>query len=304
MVYRIDVEQDPKKPYFLYGEGLDGVFVVRWPEIRCREEGAFSGYHVIRAGQDIRETRHAVREGYYNFDTQLSVGRDNYDLVQITAYRHAFSTHAFPLRNQFFVEMEQKYVPGKTLETHYWLPNALEQNKYTVDGKEVTTEGIACHILSRIGLDRIWVATERGYSICKREYKYGVGRPLRERVESGRLSEIAPGVWFPMRQTREEFDEDGKQRFRQTLQIVSVRVGNIIDSELKVDLDKAPLIEDQVSGSLVERLDSGAARFDRAIEQARNQSLKYDRSGNGRTVLLSSGVFFLFICIVVYLRRM
>ncbi|HZY84345.1 MAG TPA: hypothetical protein VFE78_05915 [Gemmataceae bacterium] len=288
--YRLDVEQDPRNPVFIWESGLDGILNVKWPVLRCRVEGPMSGYSVYKGGKFVEETRPSVREANYNFETMASVGHDSNMLGQIANYRHAFSAiMGFPLLMQFYAEMDQYYVPGEALKTEYWLPNALEQQPYELAGPE-DVGGIPCQVLRRSGLDTLWVATAHGHVICKREYHYGVGKPLRERVQNLDLKEVSPGVWLPLRQIKEEFDADqaGKLRVRYTLKVLETKVGNLTNGDVDVVLDeKIAKIENHISKKFYEPSAGTGHPFDDAVQRAREINPRLTASnGKVRIALL------------------
>lgn len=293
ITYRLEVEQDAAHPVFVWTQGLDGVLNIRWPELRCRVEGPMAGYMVYKQGKYVRETRHTIREANYNFETHAGVGRDDKMLGQIVNYRHAFSAIlGFPLLMQSYVEMEQYYVPGENLKSEYWLPNALEQNAYSREGQEVLN-GIPCDVVRRRDLDRIWVATKHGHVVCKREYHFGVGKPLRERLQNMDVREVAPNVWMPWRQVREEFDADrpGALKVRYLLNVRAVSVGRLSEEDTRVVLDeKTAKIEDQVTGTLYESAQQKGKTFDSAVQRAQETNLALASTSPSRTTWLLAGV--------------
>jgi hypothetical protein len=268
--YRLDVAQDPSNKVFLWDRGLDGVISIRWPELRCRVEGEMWG-HVRLAGDGTatRESRPTVRDACYDFEKQVGVLRDSKDLGQVTDYRPSFSAvDAFPLRYQFYSEMDQHYVHGRRFETEYFLPEAIEQHEYRPGGSE-NIDGVTCEIIERSGLDRIWVAPGRGYVVVKREFNYGVGRPLKERVLNTQLKEVSSGLWVPMRQTRESFsDKPLLPPARFTLTVKKVRVGDLNDGDVRVVLtEDIRHIEDHITGMLHRRDALGSDQFADAIRR-------------------------------------
>jgi len=294
--YRLDVEQDSRNPVFVWRNGLDGSLNIKWPEMRCRVEGQMSGYQVQKDGKNFEETRPTIREANYNFETQAGVGRDGTLLGQIVNYRHAFSAiMGFPLVMQCYVEMDQYYVPGEALKTAYWLPNAVEQHSYKLRHAEATN-GIPCQVLERSGLDTLWVATGHGYVICKREYHFGVGKPLRERVQNLDLKEVAPAVWIPLRQIKEEFDSEvpGKLKVRYTLKVLETKVGKVSDNDIRIVLDEnMAKIEDYINGKLYEPAANNGKPFELRVQSALESNLKPPSNTLFRTS------FLLIVCLVL-----
>jgi hypothetical protein len=303
--YRLDVEQDPKNAVFIFEKGLDGSLNIKWPVMRCRVEGPMSGFVV----DDVEVTRPNVREANYNFETHSGVGRDGKMLGQVLPARHAFSAVCcFPLIFQHYVEADQYYVPREVMKTEYWLPNALQQQRYEPAGTEVV-DGIPCRVLKRPGLDTLWVATGHGHVVCKREFHYGVGQPLRERVLNSDLKEVAPGLWLPHRQVKESFAEEGpaQPELRLTLKVLEVRVGNLRDEDVRVVLTKDILrIEDQIQKrTFATGPTSDIDPFDAAVERAKasNLALAPPKGSLALKVVLVNVAVVLSLALVFVLRR-
>ncbi len=270
--YRLDFEEGRSRSYFAFKKGLDGLLNVKWPELRCRIEGPMS----VMVYVDHVPTPKAVptvREGTFNFETFSGVAQDGNTLGQIVNFRHPFSASSgFPLQFLFFAEMEQFYEPGQTLTTDYWLPNALEQHSYML-GREEEVGGVPCRVLRREGMDTLWVAPDLGYLVCKREFHYGVGKSLRERVLNLEPKEVSPGLWLPMRQVREAFEEESPNELQErlTVRILGTHVGDLTDADVRVVLpDTVKRIEDHITGKIYEPGVDKANRFDEAIERARS----------------------------------
>jgi hypothetical protein len=250
--YHVDVKQDPNNPVCVFHKGFDASLNIRWPELRSREEGLMGGI-IVHNGEQISEiSRPTIREGSYDFETMAGVAHDSEYLGQIVNYRHAFSSNAHPLLWQFYVEMDQYYVPGEAMKTDYWLPNALEQHPYELAGEEVIN-GVPCQILKRPNMDTIWIATKRGFVVCRREFNYGLGQPLKERVQNLDLKEVSPGIWVPLTQIRDTFDLANPRKLlvRYVLKVNDVNVGNLTDTDVRVVLsDKISRIEDYIAGKV------------------------------------------------------
>lgn len=272
VMFRLDVDQNKENPIFVWREGLDGVLCLRWPELRCTAAGRLWGsFKVDRAGNRTPIVELTEREGCYNFETQCGVGRDGDDLGQITNYRHAFSAiMGFPLSFQFFEEMDQHYVPNESFDTEYWLPSAFD-NQYELTGQE-DCDGVRCHVLERSGLDKIWVCADKGFAICKREYNFGVGKLMRERVRNFELVEVYDGTWFPMKQRKEEFkvvEGSHVPSITYTLNVKDLIVGKVQDADVRITLEKSvKRIEDQISLTIYEPQTDVGAEFEDTLRDS------------------------------------
>ncbi len=293
--YRLEFEPNPKETaYFVFREGANGLMNVRWPELRARVEGPLFTSPVGGEGQKKGEKpRNEVREGSFNFETFTGVMHDGNDLGQITTYRDPFSsTSAYPLRFQFFEEVDQTFHTGPEYESNYWLPHALQTGGYTVTGSE-TVNGIPCQVLRKEGLDAIWVATGHGYVVCKREHNYQIGKSIRERTVNSELKEIAPGVWIPMRQVKEAFVDraDGVLEAKYTVRVTEVKVGTVSDSDVRVVLPATVArIDDMITRKVYQP--NAPSQIDAAIQQAKESNLALGKSSRrGRLHTSVLGLF-------------
>jgi len=252
----------------------------------------------------VEKTQWTVREANYNFETGTGIGRDGDDFGQIVNFRHPYcADFAYPLRWQFYPEMDREYVRGAKLKTEYWIPDALEQNTYTRGGDE-SVDGISCVKLQRAGLDTIWIAKNVGYLICRRDFHFGLNKPVRERVQNLEPKELAPGVWIPMRQIREEFDQDGSFLARFELRVENTTVGAIGDKDLEVILGERMMrIEDHITNKIYEPIAS--LNLDEMIEQAKKSAPQLYHASNPQrlTALLVTSNLVLAILLVVIWRR-
>jgi hypothetical protein len=230
-----------------------------------------SGIVEIRNGVRTETRAQTVREGSFNFETFTGAEHDGDYIGHIGDFRNAFSASSgYPLRFQFYAEMDQRYESNARYTSDYWLPHALRKNPYRIVGSE-PIDGIPCLILVRDGIDKIWVATNHNHIVCKREYNYGVGQPLRESTLNTALKEIAPGLWLPMKQVQEEFVDNppGELKARYVIDVTRVRLGNLADSDVRVEIPKTvKRIEDSITGKVYRPGANVAGEMDDAIQQA------------------------------------
>ena len=62
-----------------------------------------------------------------------------------------------------------------------------------------TIAGERCVVLDRDGLDRIWIAAEKGMCVMRRDIRDPRSRRLVERIVAERVEEFAPRLWLPSR---------------------------------------------------------------------------------------------------------
>jgi hypothetical protein len=85
------------------------------------------------------------------------------------------------------------------------LPNeAINSEDYLL---LTNTENICdenCVIFDHKGMDRIWIAPDKGVCVMKREFRNATGELL-ERISVKSLQEFKPGMWFPLQMTNQFF---------------------------------------------------------------------------------------------------
>lgn len=251
----VNEEADPNKPNFVYPGGAEGMMAVRWPRMRSKVFGKMVVYQSDGSGTPKQVLVENVREADHDFLTWKGAGREGNTLLQITDFRHAFSSRcAYPLTFQYFAEMEQEYYPGEKLESETALPNAIEQHEYAFLGIE-TLDGVECGHLAREGFDELWIAQSRGFAVVKRELRFGPGKPIQETLAASDFREHPQGIWWPMRQVRERFDSNtGALRHRLIVETVEFRVGGITDALVHLDAPERPeSVEDFVNGTVTVR---------------------------------------------------
>jgi hypothetical protein len=231
MDYRLTVKEASGSEHFSFPQGLIGKCAVLWPVLRSRVEGKMRV--LVEKQPKLLPT---IREGNFNFETGLSLAFDGEHVGQIANYRHPFSSnYAYPLRLQCYQEAEQWFGPSARSDDEFSLPAALEtyQAEYVIEGWEEVA-GVSCIRLSRPGLDRMWLAVSHSCTLMMREFNYRIGGPLRDRYSSERLTELSPGVWFPLLQRHETYGKDGQILIERVLEIVETRVGDLSSKDTDV----------------------------------------------------------------------
>ncbi|MHC5544459.1 hypothetical protein ACYOEI_40030, partial [Singulisphaera rosea] len=137
-----------------------------------------------------------------------------------------------------------------------WLPEAIGRNRghYRVLPSTEVVDGRPCHVVEYPGFDKIWVDVERGCSVLRRETSWYLDQPLRRRVENLDHIRIGPaGVWLPRVQVVEQFcslkdlkENWGKVSHRRVHRITSLKLSDIDDSLLAVDVPDGALVTDHI----------------------------------------------------------
>ena len=89
-----------------------------------------------------------------------------------------------------------KRILQNSSELTFDLDQLLSQNLYSVLGEE-TFSGESCTIIDRPGLDRVWLAQDKSYSIVKREWRWEINGPLKRRITNRDFHDLGDGVWLP-----------------------------------------------------------------------------------------------------------
>lgn len=257
--YRADVEHDPDNPAFTFIHGADGVLGIKWPHLFCRLEGDIY-VTTETAGIRQRVVEPRVREGDYNLETKTGAGRSGGN-IQITDYRHARSADCLPLYFQYFQECSQRYYPGIEMKSQLFLPNAFASEVFEVVGREAIA-GVNCIVVANGDLDKIWIAPNHSYVVCRRVRRSPATGHLLERLEASDLREIGTGVWFPMHQVQEKFHkETGKLRRTLTLTVTRVVTHGVTSDQLQIMIpEDFTSFEDHITGRYM--LNVGATRSD------------------------------------------
>jgi hypothetical protein len=295
--YVVNVDTDVHR-IFAYRSGLQATITFKWPML-------YSGIDGINPVYGNRD----VREGEYNFDVRTSVARANDD-VHVAPNRHMWTAaFLFPLRYQFFSKAVQYYYPGSKLETSYWLPEALQQNQFQIAGREVIGD-TSCIVLRRDGYDALWVAPDRGYVVLKRELSFGPTKPRQEVVLNEDLREVAPGIWWPFKQVRQEFstlekpsNSWNKIALQTTLNTLRFTTGPIADAQLHITIPDGARVTDLIKGISYVRTAPGQDPLRDAVDSAR-KSTRRTRSTRGLTLVLFNASVILGIVVFLLYRRL
>ena len=298
MEYQITVDQNDRRPYFIWSRSVQGRLGIKWPQLYTRVEGKMFRT-VTTAGIRRRMAKPATREADYNFETKTGAAREGHMLVQVTDYRHAFSTDScFPLCWQYFVETDQHYYPGDTLESDFWLPNALQQEPFKVVGSE-TIRGIPCVLLVNGKVDKLWIAPNHSHVVMRRKRFSPDNGKLLHHLEASALRQVSPNVWFPMQQTLEVFHQkSGSRLAKLDLTITRFTTANIDESQLRIHVpDDIVRVEDHIVDRVYERPTSEDP-YKEAVEKAEVTMRTLPPAGQTRLVVLGAASILLFLAVV------
>ncbi|MGE3819672.1 MAG: hypothetical protein AB7I30_09570 [Isosphaeraceae bacterium] len=265
ITFSLRAVQDSKTAHFLWSRG-EGNLTWRWPRLLCRFKG-----------RKVNKPEEREREGEYDFESRVGAGRDEM-FAQITPYRQGWSAvHAFPLRLGFFEEFDQYHVPGKRLDTDYWLPSALTRGEFRHDG-EAILDGIRCEVFRRAdGGDALWVAPDQGFVVCRREIRDPRDGVLREVVVNRKLVRLSDRLWLPTEQIQEVYHrtaritkDTGQPTYTLHVTIDRIKKGHVDFNNTYISIPDGCLVQDDVIDVTYRKGLSSEAQFRSSLKGARS----------------------------------
>jgi hypothetical protein len=138
----------------------------------------------------------------------------------------------------------------------YWLPDAVIKNRgeYVLDPEQEQIGGVWCHVLQRPGFDKLWVQTEPGTALRRRQVGWGQGKPIRENMLFDDFVEVASGLTLPRSILYEVYaaaTDDPKLHnrvcYRLRLRVSKLSVEDIPDSQFRARIPPGSVVDDLVS---------------------------------------------------------
>ncbi len=140
----------------------------------------------------------------------------------------------------------------------YWLPKGLEAKRqaYQVEPNLEKVDGVACHVLTRSGLDQMWVQTEPAVMLRRRQIHWGDGQGLRQNVVFGDFVELVPQLWLPRSMLVENYaapwdakEVVGRAVCRIRLKVSSLSAEALPDGLFRPDIPIGATVADSASSS-------------------------------------------------------
>jgi hypothetical protein len=88
----------------------------------------------------------------------------------------------------------------------FFLHEALAENAFTVLPRQEEIDGHSCHVLLRLGVDKVWLDPAIGFAARRRELYAGKPSVLAILYELSDYREAAPGIWIPWSLRRVFYD--------------------------------------------------------------------------------------------------
>ncbi len=173
------------------------------------EIGRRAGKHYAKYRFETPEPDAPTPRDLINF----SNGRTSYkyEPSQFQAYKFAGQSAYTDAVQNYYGDMVG--FPGKTitppirltvgvLAEPFELDLLVPSGHYRAAGDEVVG-GEDCVVLERPGLDRLWLAKDKGHAIVRRDWQWTVGGPLKRRIQNTDFRPVAGGAWLPHLATME-----------------------------------------------------------------------------------------------------
>jgi hypothetical protein len=165
---------------------------------------ASKSYYRVVGDPVVRNLRKLNSE--FTWDNTLSSCIENSSLYSIDKsiqYRHAiysFLLRAMCVAREVDIYNECAPMRLKVVTEDYVLPTALStnRNRYRVFESKEFQDGSWCVVVERAGYDKIWIDTDHGFCIKRREYRYQPSGMMREIFKYLDHREISDHFFFPM----------------------------------------------------------------------------------------------------------
>jgi hypothetical protein len=190
-----------------------------------------------------------------------------------------------------------------------FLPEWLSKNKvhYKVLETPEKVDGAICWVVEWPGMDRFWVDPKRGFSILRRAYSWGPGKPLRFQFYQQAYREVKPGLWLPFTQIEEKYANFkaekeslwGKVAVRSEYHLLAIEFDTLSDSFFDVHLPLGTRVNDMVRGFQYSVSDKNTDPFAAEIADAKKML-----SSEFKIITLVSAASLLLVIIVRIFYRM
>jgi len=122
-----------------------------------------------------------------------------------------------------------KRLTAGDIKEPFQLNGLIPTGKYMLGGEE-TVNGETCVVLERAGLDRLDLATAKGWAIVRREWNWTMNGPLKRRITNRDFREVAPGTWLPFDAQMEIYGHPSSKPGRR----VGVLRGKVVEAQVDI----------------------------------------------------------------------
>lgn len=160
-----------------------------------------------------------------------------------------------------------------------FLPDFLSENRsrYQILSAPEEVDGTLCWVVEWPGMDRISVDPTRGFTVPRRVFNWGAGKPARFEFHNTDYREVKPGLWLPFKQVEERYASIiserpaiwGKVASRSEYELLAVEFDKVPDSFFEVKLPPGTRVIDTVRHLKYTVAANDSAPFEAAIAQAK-----------------------------------
>jgi hypothetical protein len=133
----------------------------------------------------------------------------------------------------------------------YDLDQVLNSNRYRVVGEAFVRDQLCVLIEHSSGRDRIWLATDKGYVVVQREWRWEEGAPLKRRIHNRDFRHLGGGVWLPFASSMEVFGSPASrpnQRVGLLTAVVADASLDFPDADFRPSFPKGTVVDEYGTG--------------------------------------------------------
>jgi len=124
---------------------------------------------------------------------------------------------------------------------------ALKSGEYSLLSVSDTVAGERCAVFDRNGIDRIWVAVEKGVCVMRREIRDPRSGGLLQRIMTEKVTQVAPELWLPTEFRNQMFS--GVESTNQNIPKLESRI-HVLRCELDDNVPDSTFLPTHPAGSL------------------------------------------------------
>ncbi|GHT36937.1 hypothetical protein FACS189427_09270 [Planctomycetales bacterium] len=139
-----------------------------------------------------------------------------------------------------------------------FLPDCLDEHRdsYHILPAPETVDGYLCWVVENPGMDKLWIAPDLGYMLCKRRFHWGKDKPIRKEIRAKEFKEIEPGLFFPMSFEVDKYAgyewEDksiwNKITGQSVYRVKDISFANVTNNDMAIELPIGTRVVDEIRG--------------------------------------------------------
>ncbi len=189
----------------------------------------------------------------------------------------------------------------------YQLDQIFTTGQYRLLGEE-SVQGVACAVLERPGLDKLWLAVGMGYVIVRRDWCWTVNGPIKRRITNREFRQMGPGIWIPGQVEMEVFGHPSSNPNRRVgvlrLHVVEAEV-DVADTWFEPHFPDGTAITDTISGEVYVQGEPAESALDAVSERLVRYRGDFVRRSWWQSPSIWAGVFLgIIIAIALMIYRL